>query len=90
MLHLTSYGGARAEAIRRLIERGLRRIGDGTSAIRDGLKGMKEIMLVVQHDLETEAVAVQIMMSVPEGLQMFGSCRGPIILPNLLKGQIIM
>jgi methylthioribose-1-phosphate isomerase len=42
------------------------------TAIREGLKGMKEIALVVQHDLEAEAFALQIMTSFPEGLRIYG------------------
>jgi hypothetical protein len=42
------------------------------SAIREGLAGMKEIAVVVQHDLEAEAFALQIMTSFPEGLRIYG------------------
>ena len=41
------------------------------SAIRDGLKGMKEIAVVIQHDLETRAFALQIIAAFPEGLTIY-------------------
>jgi hypothetical protein len=41
-------------------------------AFREGLKDLKEIALVTQHDIETEAFAFQILTSFPEGLRVYG------------------